>query len=931
LKARGFSWVAGEAQRGRRELGDRLLGAVELAQSDSADDGSISEELKEAAIRKIAEQTSGMDFCRDISMRRALAVCGVMFVLLAACALLFWFFPEAALNSARRWSRPFASIGRYTFVVLCGHESPCYVPKGEAAELSVGLDSRSVWRPRWLHYGLPGYASGSALFENGEAKFKLESVHEDCDIRVRAGDASGILQVRPVHRPALLSLDAGIEYPEYTGRGRVARRLESNVLELLRGAGCSIEGVVSRNLISAVKVEDGLTTSLEVLGTKFAYPGVKADEDKIISFEWLDDLGFCPARAYDLRVDVVDDSAPFTECPGLSAFSAVLVDEALKLKVVAEDDFGVMAVGVEYYIDGGSSGAGMGQPRDFDLGAGTKSDTRLESEFVFAADMLGIAESSLVVLRSFALDYYPGRNVAFSVPYKFYVLSHEQHLRLLEERLEKIAARLEDLVRREENSLYLNEDIAGLPDEELSSSETREKLKAQIAREMAEKNELMRMSREVMETLRESLRNKKFPDGTAAEWSKIAEELKDVSSGDMESLTSALENASGSLGADPRRDSMESAVKSQKGLIEKLSKLIGSSSESLVSLALENFVMRLRKESERERGISAALGVILPSIIGLPPGDIEGENRIRLDELLSEQQVAGRNAGHIQDDLSGYFARTRIEAYKAVSDSMEEKQMRRELKGLEDGIAENFTTKSIGMSRAMGDNFAMWADMLVDSGKSKSQDAADGQPQEIDAEFIIGLLRVIQKEQNLREKTRMLDRHKPDWGEDDYKVRSLDLAYEQGDIHLYLSFLEDLAVASPPAYKLLRGAGGVMDEVVAFLRRPATDSQVVAAQTQIIEMLSGAFQEACPESPAGQMQMLAELMQMLMPEGVSGGGGVSAGGSDAIERLFKGPAFTRADDKGSPEQVQGVAPPEAPEEYREAIEAYFRRLSLIEE
>ncbi len=576
--SRGISWVAVEVQRGRRELGDRLLGAVELAQSESADDGSISEELKEAAIRKVTEQAIGMDFCNDIPMRRALAVCCAMLALVVVCAGLFGLFPDAALNSALRWSRPLGSLGRYTFVVLSGHEGPFYVARGEPAELVVALDGRSAWFPQVLRYWIPGGDAGVADFADGEARVMLESVHEDSDIRVRAGDALGTLHVRPVHRPALLSLDAEIGYPVYTGRGKISSKLDSNALKLLRGASYSLEGAVSRELRSAAKVEDGSPSSLEVSGAKFAVPEVKVTEDAKISLDWLDALGFSPATSYDLRIDIFDDSEPFTECAGLSPFSAVLVDEALTLPVVAEDDFGVMRVGVEFYVDGVAPGNKRGQPRAFELARGERDDRRLESEFVFAADMLDIPENSLVVLRSFASDYYPGRGVVHSVPYRIYVLSHEQHLRLLEDRLEKVAARLEDLVRREENSLHVNESIAEMPDDEISLSETHEKLKSQSARERAEKNELMRLSKEIMETLRESLRNKKFPDSTAAEWSELAEKLKELHQNDMEKLTAALDKAAGSMDPASRREGVEDAVESQKELVEKRSKLIEESS-----------------------------------------------------------------------------------------------------------------------------------------------------------------------------------------------------------------------------------------------------------------------------------------------------------------------------------------------------------------
>ena len=92
-------------QRRFPRLGDRLLGAVELAEGVDRP-GLGSPALRRAAVEQVAREAEGMDFRGAVATRAARRMTVAGLGLAAAIGTIVWHFPQAGRNTLLRWIRP---------------------------------------------------------------------------------------------------------------------------------------------------------------------------------------------------------------------------------------------------------------------------------------------------------------------------------------------------------------------------------------------------------------------------------------------------------------------------------------------------------------------------------------------------------------------------------------------------------------------------------------------------------------------------------------------------------------------------------------------------------------------------------------------------------------------------------------------------------
>ncbi len=150
----GYRWIWGSRRfeqlarilgTTRPMVGDRLLGVIELSQSDS--EQARSRRLCEAAIVQVAEDVRSHDFRQDVpNPRHRLWTVLAAVPLTVAIGLLIGF-PAAAVNAWSRLVVPWSATPRYTFAVTEPLPSRLIVPHGEPFTLPISLAQDSVWRP----------------------------------------------------------------------------------------------------------------------------------------------------------------------------------------------------------------------------------------------------------------------------------------------------------------------------------------------------------------------------------------------------------------------------------------------------------------------------------------------------------------------------------------------------------------------------------------------------------------------------------------------------------------------------------------------------------------------------------------------------------------------------------------------------------------
>ncbi len=931
--------LALEAQKKHGGLGDRLLSAVELAESDQTDIG-ISEELLDAAIKRIADSTKDIDFKKDVDFKRPiLAVCATL-ALLAGTFTLVAVFPDAFKNALQRWIAPFRALPRYTFTVISSPSSEIIVPKNEPFSIKCVLYRNSRWIPQKASYSLPGAGSGEANISNCETTLKLQGLNEVSVLSIHAGDATVQVKVIPLPRPFPKSVTATITPPAYTKRPPISIPMEEGALSLTLNSQYKINLEINRPLDSATmrilpenpKHPPSKTITLSTRESRIALPKRTAAETVALRLNWTDLNGLSPKTPYDIHVEAESDTEPFVECPSLAPFSAMLKDEVLMVRIKAKDDFGLK------YVDGlykvvSIDGKKLPYPSEerSKLASGSPTTQALEGAFAFSPEAMSIPEKSLVLIHGASTDYFPGRKEILSAPRSIYVLSHEQHAELLKEQMQRLMSQLEDMVRRENSSLNKNKSIKKMSDKKLTKQKTTDKLSEQRDAERSERREARKMADKMAKLMKEALRNKKFPDKTIAEWAKMIDKLNDLSQQEMKDLVNSLSKASSTKTPKTRRSEVEKSVEKQQQLVKKLKDMLSKMDQSMKSLALENFVNRLKRVAKDERSIARTTATTAKNIIGLPPDQIPQKTKDIITAQQQLQKSLKEEGKSLHQEIDAFFARTRIEKYKTVSDDMQKTHMEKKLESLEKTLAENRSMATIANAKKLSDDFNKWAKMLSQMGNKKAAPGkGQGQSGKVDMQLLMSILRIIQKEQNLRTQTRSLDKNKPT-KQDEYKNKANPLAQHQQNIQDQLAkAIKRAAKTCPQACQPLAAAGKAMADAKTLLSVPKTGVDTVSAETAAIEILAGAARNGGKGKGRGKGSgfgaMMALLKMMLgTGTGATPGGSMAGGKTNAPNMFFNGNKYNRSEGEREVSGTAGVSKG-IPEEFKSAIEAYFKKI-----
>ena len=157
-------------------------------------------------------------------------------------------------------------------------------------------------------------------------------------------------------------------------------------------------------------------------------------------------------------------------------------------------------------------------------------------------------------------------------------------------------------------------------------------------------------------------------------------------------------------------------------------------------------------------------------------------------------------------------------------------------------------------------------------------DARDLLRLQLDIETLIALMRARQREESLREQTRLVDQGRAE--NRAYEADARKLSKMQYDLAADIRPIER-RVRDPKLRRLVEKVGGEMMNAGMFLRKPQTDATTIAIETEIIELLANSVSAAagaCGGMAQGVMQAMG--MQPGMGSGAGPkGGGSSAGGS----------------------------------------------------
>ena len=354
------------------------------------------------------------------------------------------------------------------------------------------------------------------------------------------------------------------------------------------------------------------------------------------------------------------------------------------------------------------------------------------------------------------------------------------------------------------------------------------------------------------------------------------------------------------------------AVKEQQELLDAFAKLAEEMNKLLTGFENSTFVKRLKAASRRQIDIAVDLNNL--DGFGKPASDAVEDEFDR--ERLAEKEVAeSQVASTLLQDMAAYADRRPSDGFSRVLSEMQDAIVSDQMQNMAEAIKDNFIGESTIEAEFWADTLDRWAEQLVDPLPEAGPPGEAGLVRlpNLPPEIVVEVMRIINREIQLREETRELEQAKDALTPDEYRERSIalydtqiTLAEDTREVEAQISLLPN---AHEPfiqgQLEKVGRAAEVMEEVEDILAEPDTGPKAIAAITEVIEILL-----ETGRTPNAPMIITAPpaTASALMLLGI---------GDDS------GRAFI---ENRSPRQATGKTGRLLPEEFRQGLDAYFDAL-----
>ena len=777
------------------KLGDRLLGAVEL-QDQKEDKDSLSPALRAAAMHTVAAEASNRDLLEALPAARhrkwSLVVMG-LFVLAVTTLVTA---PEAGVNSLKRWLFPLSETERFTFTQLdlSGIGNPHHTPYGEPFSLTIPLSKKTNRRPEIARarYGTDDWVEAPLV--NGSYTFKFPAQRAADDLYLEADDARHNLAIEPVIRPAVENIHASIKLPSYLERANTTADLRSGFLSVLEGSEVKVQATASRALSSATA--DIITLPKEDIPEVGAIPPAEPEDTKlenkppsqpekkqlavehsnktfstnavtigshsvIIPLQWKDIYGLKADKPFKLRIESTQDQAPSTYIQGMERQHIMLAEETIDFEVIAEDDYGLKACGLSWQGEFTKPTGGTPAKGELTLETGGPTRMNLAQPFSFSPANLNI-EPQKLVLHSWTEDYKPGRDRVYSEPVVLYILTHDEHAQVIKNRFDKAIGELEDIARKEQNLNDENMRLEKKDAKELQTEEGRKKLEAQQNSESENRERMQELTKNMEELFKDAVRNGEIDKDVLKKMAKALQSMRELSEQDLPKVEQKLQDAQSQRNTEQKsQEDLKKAVEEQKKALEKMKQALKEANEANQKFEASTFVNRLKRAAGEQDGIASSFISAIDKVIGSELEELDPVEQRLIKGAHAQQRQTSADVRWIQEDLSHYYARTQKPEHKKLADAMKDSRIDEAMEILATKVASNLSFSSITQSKKWAEQLRKWAQEL-EGQKDNNQQSGNGnggaqQQEDRDFEFMLKVMRMIQKEQDIRGRTRALE------------------------------------------------------------------------------------------------------------------------------------------------------------------------------
>jgi len=595
--------------------------------------------------------------------------------------------------------------------------------------------------------------------------------------------------VEPLIRPAIESIHATVQLPSYLERPSTTMDIRSGFASVLEGSEIIIQAATSRALSAATastitQPQETTTPDLDLPLPKDAEPvppqeptsspiSIQLAEQNIttdpisigtssisIPIEWTDIHGLKSDKPFLLKLESSQDQVPSTYIQGLERQHIMLAEETIDFEILAEDDYGLKACGISWQGEFTKPSGGSPAEGSLTLEKGNPSQTSQNVAFSFSPVNLSIQPQKLA-LRSWTEDYKPGRGRIYSEPIIIYILTRDEHAQVLKNQFDRAIGELEDIARKEQNLNDENQRIERKEAKELQVDDTLKKLQGQQEAEAENRERMEKLTETVEKLFKDAVRNGDIDKEALKKMSKALQTMRELSEQDLPEVEKKLEAAQSQRNtAEKSKNDLKEAVEAQKKALEKMKQALKDANEANQNFEASTFVNRLKRAASEQDGVASSFIDIINIVIGESFEFLDPVEQRSIKASAAQQRQTAADIRWIQEDLTHYYARTQKDEHKKLVDAMTDSRIDEAMELLSTRISSNLTYNSITQSKRWAKQLRDWAKQLEgpQAGGGGGGGGGGGQGQEDkDFEFMLKVMRMIQKEQDLRGRTRALE------------------------------------------------------------------------------------------------------------------------------------------------------------------------------
>ena len=354
------------------------------------------------------------------------------------------------------------------------------------------------------------------------------------------------------------------------------------------------------------------------------------------------------------------------------------------------------------------------------------------------------------------------------------------------------------------------------------------------------------------------------------------------------------------------------AVKEQQELLDAFAKLAEEMNKLLTGFENSTFVKRLKAASRRQIDIA----VDLNNLEGFGQDASDAVEDAHDRERLAGKEIAeSKVASTLLQDMAAYADRRPSDGFSRVLSEMQDAIVSDQMQDIAETIQDNFVGESTIEAEFWADTLDRWAEQLVPPLPEGEPPAEMGLVElpNLPPEIVVEVMRIINREIQLREETRELEQAKEAISPNEYRERSIalydtqiTLTEDTREVEAQISLLpnaQERFIQNQLAK--VANAAKVMEEVEDILAEPDTGPRAIAAITEVIEILlqTGRVPNA-PMITTAPPATTSALMLLGVGDDT---------GRAAIENR-------------SPRQATGKTGRVLPEEFRQGLDAYFDAL-----